>query len=78
MSEVPLYSCRAIEDGPASKLSPHTERHLYHYMYRDTSLIRNRSPLGTYSRPMPRVLWWFQKGVVFLLAPLGSPRRGSV
>ena len=26
-------------------------------MYRGTSLIRNRLPLGPYSRPMPRVLW---------------------
>ena len=26
--------------------------------YRGTSLIRNSPPLGPYSRPMPRALWW--------------------
>ena len=26
--------------------------------YRGTSLIRKRLPLGPYSRPMPRALWW--------------------
>ena len=26
--------------------------------YRGTSVIRNRRPLGTYSRTKPRALWW--------------------
>jgi len=26
--------------------------------YRGTSLIRNNPPVGPYSRPMPRALWW--------------------
>ena len=26
--------------------------------YRGTSLIRNSAPLGTYSRTVPRALWW--------------------
>ena len=26
--------------------------------YRGTSLMRNRCPLGPYSRAMPRALWW--------------------
>ena len=26
--------------------------------YRDTSLIRHSTPLGPYSRNMPRALWW--------------------
>jgi hypothetical protein len=26
-------------------------------IYRGTSLIRNRTPLGPYSRAMPRALW---------------------
>ena len=26
--------------------------------YMGASLIRNNPPLGTYSRPMPRALWW--------------------
>ena len=29
-----------------------------HECYRGTSLIRNSPPLGPYSRPMPRNLWW--------------------
>jgi len=27
-------------------------------VYRGASLIRNRPPLGPYSRDMPRALWW--------------------
>ena len=27
-------------------------------LYRGTSLIRNSLPLGPYSRPVPRALWW--------------------
>ena len=27
-------------------------------LYRGTSLIRNCPPLGPYSRPVPRALWW--------------------
>ena len=27
-------------------------------VYRGTSLIRNSAPLGSYSRTMPRDLWW--------------------
>jgi hypothetical protein len=30
--------------------------------YRGTSLVRNSSPLGPYTRPMPRALWWSQGG----------------
>ena len=30
---------------------------------RGTSLIRNSAPLGPYSRPMPRALWWSYGGV---------------
>ena len=60
MSEVPLYirggrvgtglrrsyaSCLLI--GPYSRAI---------FTYRGTSLVRKRTPLGPYSRPMPRVL----------------------
>jgi len=43
--------------------------------YRGTSLIRNRHTLGTYSRPMPRALWWSQGGWRFLMneVPLYDP-----
>jgi len=31
--------------------------------YRGTSLIRNRHPVGPYSRTMPRLIWWCWGGV---------------
>ncbi|KAJ1492134.1 hypothetical protein T484DRAFT_3025558 [Baffinella frigidus] len=39
----PVLVCLRPEAGPS---------------YRGTSLIRNRPPLGPYSRTMPTVLWW--------------------
>ena len=36
-------------------------------MYRGTSLIRKRTPLGLYRRPMPRVLGGFWGGGRFLM-----------
>ena len=49
---------------------PGHSRHFLHSapqrLYRGTSLIRNHPPLGPYSRPMPRALWWFQGGGRFL------------
>ena len=36
--------------------------------YRATSLIRNRAPLGPYSRIMPRALWWSDGGGLFLMS----------
>ena len=35
----------------------------YEPPYRATSLIRNRHPVGPYSRTMPRLLWWCEGGV---------------
>jgi len=45
--------------------------------YRGTSLIRNRTPLGSYSRTMPRVLWWSYGGGHFLMSevPLYGTRK---
>jgi hypothetical protein len=37
-------------------------------VYRGTSLIRKRRPLGTFSKPMPRALWWSYGGVRFLMS----------
>ena len=48
MSEVPLYS---VSGGV-------TNADVTPIEYRGTSLIRNRYPLGPYSRTMPRALWW--------------------
>ena len=36
-------------------------------LYRGTSLIRKRTPLGPYRRPMPRVLGWSQGGGRFFM-----------
>ena len=36
------------------------------FLYGGTSLIRNRRPLGPYSRTMPRALWWPYGGGCFL------------
>jgi len=33
-----------------------------------TSSIRNRFPVGPYSRAMPRALWWSQGGGLFLMS----------
>ena len=37
-------------------------------MYRGTSLIRNRTHLGPYSRPLPGALWWSWGGGRFFCA----------
>ena len=36
--------------------------------HRGTSLIRKRTPLGPYRRPIPRLLWGSQDGVRFLMS----------
>ena len=36
--------------------------------YRSSSLIRNRLPLGHYSRAKPRVIWWSGGGGAFSYA----------
>jgi hypothetical protein len=56
MSEVPLHPLKV--DHLRGPLSGHK--------YRGASLIRNCAPLGPYSRPMPRVLWWSWGWGVFL------------
>ena len=38
------------------------------YTVQGTSLIRNCRPLGPYSRPVPRALWWSQGGGRFLMS----------
>ena len=37
-------------------------------LYRGTSPIRKRPPLGPYSRAMPRGLWWSLGGGRFLMS----------
>ena len=49
--------------------------------YRSTSLVRKRTLLGPYRRPMPRALWWPRGGQRFLMneVPLyshGARARG--
>ena len=43
--------------------------------YRDTSPMKNCSPLGPYSRPVPRALWWFWGAGGALSYERGSPVR---
>ena len=37
-------------------------------LYRGTSLTRNKSLLGPYSRTIPRVIWWSQEVGMFLMS----------
>ena len=39
-------------------------------LYRGISLIRNSPPLGPYSRPMLRTLWWSLGRVRFLISEI--------
>ena len=41
--------------------------------YRGTSLRRNRTPLGPYSRTMHRALWWPYGGLLFLMSEVPLP-----
>jgi len=43
--------------------------------YRGISLIRNRAPLGFYSRTMPMALWWPYGGLQFLMSEVTLYRR---
>jgi len=51
-----------VLDSPTSKEAADEKA------YRGTSLIRNAPPIGPYSMPMPRALWWFWGGVLFLMS----------
>ena len=76
MFEVPLY-CIARGGQPAA-CGCASQVGLGHLrLYRGTSLVRKRSPLGPYCRPMPRDLWWSCGGVLFLMreVPLYSRWR---
>ena len=55
MSEVSLY--RSVTFG-AERLADLVSPNRVRQDYRGTSLIRNRHPVGPYSRPSPRALWW--------------------
>ena len=57
MSEVPLYIGSVLGSSPREG-----------YLYRDTSLIRNRHPLGPCSKPMPKVLGGSSGGGRFLVS----------
>ena len=57
MSEVPLLQQRRNEGAWVHSSRPFRGDTLARG-YRGTSLIRNRVPLGPYSRTMPRALWW--------------------
>ena len=44
--------------GRPPALAPLRCQSMHHPPYRGISLIRNSLPLGPYSRPMSRALWW--------------------
>ena len=48
-ASLPLVGHCEVEHGP---------QHVPVHLYRVTSLTRNRTTLGPYSRPVPRALWW--------------------
>ena len=56
MSEVPLYAAASSLQIQYMYM-PRTRR-LTPNSYRGTSLIRNSTQPGPYSRTMPRALWW--------------------
>ena len=41
-----------------SNIRSHTARRVVQGLYRGTSLIRKRLPIGPYTRTMPRNIWW--------------------
>ena len=45
----------------------HAEHAFEKYVYRGALLIRKRTPLGPYRRPVHRVLLWSQEGGRFLM-----------
>ena len=69
MSEVPLYSGASEPGGTTLKPEVSYERGtpVGSRVYRGTSLIRKRTPLGPYPRPMPRVLGRSWGGGDFLM-----------
>jgi len=48
----------ALRRGGAGGQRRHVPDGVGCWVYRGTSLIRNRNPLRPYSRDMPRALWW--------------------
>ena len=65
MGEVPLYILEVamgVVFDPWQVVGPPR----FALWYRGTSLIRNRPPLGPYSRPMPRAQKWSYGGGGFL------------
>jgi len=67
MSELPLYNS-------------HTERERTvrtGEVYRGTSLIRKRPPLGPYRRPMRRAQWFPQRGGRFLTSEVPLANKGT-
>jgi len=60
-----IEKLRAQPSPPSSRVLP----------YRGTSLIRNRAPLGPYSRTMPMALWKPWGGGLFLMSEVPLYKR---
>ena len=55
-----------VEEGDAAALEEPWDGAGEYYAGTGTSPIRKHHPLGPYSRPLPRVLWWSWGGGGFL------------
>ena len=58
----------SYERGTPVTMPMHRRWRAHLETYRGTSLIRNTSILGPYSRTLPRVLLWSQGGELFLIS----------
>ena len=67
MSEVPLW--RSLPSASTCSFQGAGSR------YTGTSLIKNSAPLGPYSRPMPRAMWWSQGS--FILRAMSVKNSGK-
>ena len=64
---MPHLASRSL-DAPHRMLNKVFGSNVGRQSYRGTSLIRKRLPLGPYSRPIPRALWWSMGGGLFLMS----------
>ena len=62
MTEVPLHLSHRLVQPP---LATFRTFGLPPAPYRGTSLMKNSGRLESYSRTLPRALWWFQGGGLF-------------
>ena len=59
-----------VEDSSFAKFTATCMHGAGECVYRGTSLIRNSTPLGPYSRPISRALWWSERGELIFISKL--------